>query len=216
FAAAAAQCIGAHEDPVIQALGGVAGFNSTFDGWVRKPVTQIQSTATKLFTAIPSLSINSLALVGEIGFDYVSDFGDRRLYSQPYSTDVNTAFVLPGGAATVPDQPGAPVHSTKGFATAFSGGYTILMIADMPDVLPYGIGMKPTISLQHDFVGTSPVGVNAFVENTAAASVGVTFTYLQAWSLGLQYTNHFPVFDGGKFYGLIDRDFVSASLSYEF
>ena len=76
--------------------------------------------------------------------------------------------------------------------------------------------MKPTISLQHDFVGTSPVGVNVFVANTAAASVGVSFSYLQAWSLGVQYTNHFPVFDGGKFYGQIDRDFVSATLSYEF
>jgi hypothetical protein len=86
----------------------------------------------------------------------------------------------------------------------------------MPNVLPYGIGMKPTLSLQHDFIGTSPVGVNVFVANTAAASVGVDFSYLQAWNLGLQYTNHFPVFAGGKFYGLIDRDFFSATLSYEF
>jgi hypothetical protein len=86
----------------------------------------------------------------------------------------------------------------------------------MPNVLPYGIGMKPTLSLQHDFYGTSPLGVNVFVANTAAASVGVNFSYLQAWSLGVQYTNHFPVFAGGKFYGLIDRDFVSATLSYEF
>jgi hypothetical protein len=90
------------------------------------------------------------------------------------------------------------------------------MIIDMPNVLPYGLGMKPTLSLTWDFVGTSPVGVNQFQENTAAASVGVTFTYLQAWSLGMQYTNHFPVFDGGKYYGLIDRDFFSATLSYEF
>ena len=85
----------------------------------------------------------------------------------------------------------------------------------MPEVLPYGIGMRPTLSLQHDFVGTSPTGVNIFEENTAAASVGVTFTYLQAWRCYLQYTNHFPVFDGGKAYGLIDRDFVSAVVSYE-
>jgi hypothetical protein len=86
----------------------------------------------------------------------------------------------------------------------------------MPNVLPYGIDMKPTLTFQHDFVGTSPYGVNVFQENTAAASVGVTFNYLQAWSLGLQYTNHFPIFDGGKYYGLLDRDFASAALSYEF
>ncbi len=212
-------CIAARDDPAIQASGGVAGFNSNIQGWVRKPVTQAQSTATKLFNSIPSLYINSIALVGEIGFDYVSDFGNRGLYNAAYSTDSNSAFTE---AATVDTKkvPGTNYTvgtlSTKGLTTAFSGGYTILMIVDMPNVLPYGIGMKPAVSLQHDFIGTSPVGVNSFQENTAAASVGVTFTYLQAWSLNMQYTNHFPLFDGGKFYGLIDRDFVSAALSYEF
>ena len=76
--------------------------------------------------------------------------------------------------------------------------------------------MKPLVALQHDFVGTSPGGVNTFVENTAAASLGVTFNYLQAYSLGVQYTNHFPVFSNGKYDGLLDRDFFSAVLSYEF
>jgi hypothetical protein len=212
-------CIAAQNDPVIQATGGVAGFNSLIDGWVRKPVTQIQSTATKLFNAIPSLYINSIALVGEIGFDYVSDFGSRGLYDEAYTTDANSAYTLSGTVDTKP-VPGTNFSvghlATKGLATAFSGGSTGEMIVDMTNVLPYGIGMKPTISVTWDFVGTSPVGVNTFLENTAAASVGVDFTYLQAWSFNMQYTNHFPVFAGGKYYGLIDRDFVSARLSYEF
>jgi hypothetical protein len=220
FAAALGpSCAAAHADPVIQATGGVGNFNSTIDGWVRKPVTQIQSTATKLFAAIPSLYINSVAVIGEIGFDYVSDFGSRGLYNAAYSTSDNSAYTLAGTVDTKPI-PGTNYTvgtlSTKGLATAFSGGGTAAVIVDMPDVLPYGIGMKPQVSLEYDFVGTAPVGVNVWQENTAAASMGVTFTYLQAWSLGVQYTNHFPVFDGGKYYGLIDRDFVSASLSYEF
>ena len=213
-AAAANACADAHADPTLAALGGVKGFNQEFNGWKRYPVTQVQTTATKLFSAMPEFSINSIALVGEIGLDYVHDFnGNRGIYNAAYTTDTNSAFVnggtINGGAA------GAP-HTTKGFATQLSGAYTIAMIIDMPNVLPYAIDMKPTISLQHDFVGTSPYGVNVFQENTAAASVGVTFNYLQAWSLGVQYTNHFPVFDGGKQYGLIDRDFASAVLSYEF
>jgi hypothetical protein len=220
FAAALGpSCAAAHADPVIAATGGVAGFNSTVDGWVRKPVTQIQSTATKLFAAIPSLYINSIAVIGELGFDYVSDFGNRGLYNASYSTSDNSAFTLAGTVDTKPI-PGTNYSvgtlSTKGLTTAFSGGGTAAVIVDMPDVLPYGIGMKPQVSVEYDFVGTAPVGVNVWQENTAAASMGVTFTYLQAWSLGVQYTNHFPVFDGGKYYGLIDRDFVSASLSYEF
>ncbi len=220
FAAAVGPaCVEAKADPVIQAAGGIAGFDSNIQGWVRKPVTQIQSTATKLWNSIPALYINSIALIGEVGFDYVSDFGNRGLYDVAYTTDSNSAFEE---AATVDTKqvPGTNFSvghlATKGLATAFSGGSTAEMIIDMPNVLPYGLGMKPTLSLTWDFVGTSPVGVNQFQENTAAASVGVTFTYLQAWSLGMQYTNHFPVFDGGKYYGLIDRDFFSATLSYEF
>ncbi len=218
-AAVGPSCTAARNDPVIQASGGVPGFNSEEQGWVRRDVTQWQTTATKLLDPIPSLSINNIALVGEIGFDYVHNFGHLAgLYNASYSTDTNSAFTQAATVDTkpVPGQFGTGVLSTKGLATQFSGAYTLIAIIDMPNVLPYGIGMKPTLSFQHDFVGTSPLGVNVFQANTAAASVGVAFSYLQAWSLGVQYTNHFPIFDGGKFYGLIDRDFVSATLSYEF
>ncbi len=201
-------------DPVLLALGENPNFNTTIDGWKRYHVSQFQTTATKLFPAIPSLAINSIAVIGEIGFDYVHNFPrERGIFNAPYTTDTNSVFT---GFATVNSNGTSPLSGTKGLASQFSGAYTIASIVDMPNVLPYGIDMKPTVSIQHDFVGTSPVGVNVFVENTAAASVGVTFNYLQAWSLGMQYTNHFPVFSPGRFYGLLDRDFYSASLSYEF
>ena len=187
-------------DPTIAMVGDPECFNCIIDGWKRYPVIQAQTTLTKLFPAIPSLYINQIALVGEIGGDY----------DAAYTTDVNSAF---NETATVDSN---TLISHKGLPSQFSAAYTIATIIDVPNLLPYAIDMKPTLSLQHDFVGTSPVGANIFVQNTAAASVGVTFNYLQAWSLGVQYTNHFPVFDGGKFYGLLDRDFYSATLSYEF
>lgn len=214
----AGACAAAHADPVIQAMGGVAGFNQTVDGWVRKPVTQGQMTFTKLFAAEPEFYINSIALVGEIGFDYVSDFGDPFLYNAPYTTDTNSHYTLAGTVDTVPvkGQPGTGVLSNSGNATAFAASYTFAVIVDMPNLLPYGIGMKPTISLEHDFTGTSPLGANIWVGKTAAASMGVTFSYLQAWTLGIQYTNHFTVGNAKLYDGQIDRDFVSATLSYEF
>ena len=201
-----------HDATIAQQNGGCnVGFNKIIDGWKRYPVIQAQTTATKLFNAIPSLYINQIILVGEIGFDYVANFPkERGILDAQYTSDVNSAFTE---AATVNSN---TTISRKGLPSQFSAAYTAAMVVDMPNVLPYGIDMKPTISLQHDFVGTSPVGVNTFVQNSAAASIGVTFNYLQAWSLGMQYTNHFPVFDGGKFYGLLDRDFVSAVVSYEF
>ncbi len=204
-------CNAARTDPTILANGGVPGFNQIINGWKRYPVSQFQVTGTKLWNSIPELYVNSVVLVGEIGLDYVHDFPrDRGILNSSYSTDTNSAFTL--GATVNQTYP----ISRKGLATQTAGAYTVQLIVDMPNVLPYGIDMKPQISLQHDFLGTSPVGANVWQENTAAASVGATFTYLQAWSLNVQYTNHFPVFDGGKFYGLIDRDFVSAALSYEF
>ncbi len=200
-------------DPTIIAAGIPTGFNQIIDGWKRYHVSQLQMTATKLFNSLPSLHINSIALVGEMGFDYVHNFPhDSGIFDAAYTTDYNSAY---SPAATV-NANGTVNVSKKGFTSPLSGAYTVAMIVDMPNVLPYGIDMKPTISLQHDFVGTSPLGVNVFQANTAAASIGVTFNYLEAWSLGVQYTNHFPVFDGGKQYGLIDRDFVSAVASYEF
>ncbi len=200
-----------NHDPTIAMVGDPESFNSIIDGWKRYPVVQAQTTLTKLFPAIPSLYINQIAMIGEIGGDYVANFPrERGVFDAAYTTDVNSAF---NETATVN---GNTLISHKGLPSQFSAAYTIATIIDVPNLLPYGIDMKPTISIQHDFVGTSPVGVNTFVQNTAAASIGATFNYLQAWSLGVQYTNHFPVFDGGKFDGLLDRDFYSATLSYEF
>ncbi len=197
-------------DPTVQALGNLPVSDAIIDGWKRYPVVQMQQTATKVLSGIPSLGVTSVSIAGEIGFDYVADFPrERGILGQSYSTNIDSAFTQ---SAVIGGEP----LSRKGLATQFSGSYTIGSVFDMPNLLPYGVDMRPTLSLRHDFVGTSPIGVNTFTENTAAASVGVTFNYLQSWSGNVQYTNHFPIFAGGKFYGLIDRDFFSASISYEF
>jgi len=206
-------------DPIIKATGGVAKFNSVIDGYLRRDVTQWQTTFTKLFNAMPAMGINQIALVDEIGADYVHNLGSRGLWDSAYATSDNSAYILGGTVNTAPT-PGTNFTvghlSKKGLVTAFSAQNVTEAIIDMPAVLPYGIGMKPTFTLNYDFAGTSPVGANNAIENTAAASAGVTFSYLQAWTMNVQYTNHFPVFAGGKFDGLLDRDFVSATLSYEF
>ncbi len=187
------------------------GFGQIVDGWKRYHVTQAQITATKLFSSIPALEIGSIAVVGEVGGDYVHDFPrDRGEFSAFYSTDQNSATTVP---AT--ENSNSPL-STRNFASRFSSSATAAATIDMPAVLPKSIDFRPTISLRYDFCGNSPIGVNVFQEHTAAASVGATFNYLQRATLGIQYTNHFPVFSGGKAYGLIDRDFVSVAVSTEF
>ena len=73
-------------------------------------MTQWQATATKLLDPIPSLAINSIALVGEVGFDYVHNFGHLAgLYNAPYTTDTNSAYEVAAtvDTAQVPGQPGS-------------------------------------------------------------------------------------------------------------
>ena len=115
-------------DPVAQALG-LPGFDQILDGWKRYPVIQAQTTATKLLAAIPSLGINSVAVVGEIGFDYVAGFPrERGELEAPYTTDVDSAFAATG---TVDGQP----LTRRYEATQFSGAYTLAVVIDMANLL---------------------------------------------------------------------------------
>ena len=51
------------------------------------------------------------------------------------------------------------------------------------------------------------------IENRKAITIGVTATYLSAWSVDVSYTNFFGA---GKYNLLNDRDFFSATIKYSF
>lgn len=206
----AAACSQLKTAPLTQEIGNV-GFNQDVESYKRYNVTQFQSTFTKLWGAMPDLGINQLALVGEIGGVYVSGFPkDSGVLNAPNTTDTSSAY------STFATPTNAGPLARKGFASPFSASYTVRALIDMPNVLPYGIGMKPTLAFQHDFLGTSPYGANIFQRNTAAASASVEFLYLNQWTLDLGYTTHFPLGDNGAFMGNLDRNFVSATISYLF
>ncbi len=210
--AAVEVCREAKALPLTAVYGGhTPRYNQDILSYKRFHVTQMQMTMTKLWGAQPDLYLNQLALVGEIGADYVHNFPSQAgIFNAPFTTDTASAFQ----PFATPNNKGPLSHD--GFTSAFSAAYTLRLLADMPDVLPYGIGMKPVLSFEHDFLGTSPVGVNIFQRNTASASLGVDFTYLNQWDVNVGYTNHFPLFDSGKYYSNIDRDFLSMSVSYLF
>ena len=111
-AGAVAPCNAAHSNATIAALGGVPGFNTILNGWKRYPVSQLQTTATKLLHGYPSLGIGTIALVGEIGFDYVHGFpANSALFDDPYRTNAGFVVQPKPGAVSLP--PG-----TAGLATA--------------------------------------------------------------------------------------------------
>jgi len=198
-------------DPVIQMIGGIPGFNQNIQGWKRYNVTQAQTTFTKIWGGWPALNIDQTALIGEIGADEVNGFPRQSaVFDAAFATDSASAF------ASAASQNPNNALSTKNFATPFSAAYVIALQFEMPNTLPHGIILKPLIALQHDFLGTSPIGVNDFQANTAAATFSLGFSFLNQITANLGYTNHFTLFDTTKTNVLIDRDFYSLSVSYLF
>jgi hypothetical protein len=103
----------------------------------------------------------------------------------------------------------------KGLVTPTAAGTVVLATADIPDLLPHGVDMQPSIALSYDFVGREAVGAGLLEEGDAAVSFGVSFIWLSNYKLDISYTNHFCI---GPTLGnpLVDRDFVSAALSMTF
>ena len=85
---------------------------------------------------------------------------------------------------------------------------------EYPSAFGTAYTLSPRIIWSHDVDGYSagPIGPG-FVEGKMAATVGVTASYLDAYSLALDYTNNFGAeYRNGSF----DKDFVSLTASYTF
>jgi hypothetical protein len=72
--------------------------------------------------------------------------------------------------------------------------------------------MEPNFRLEHDVDGNSPIGGN-FMEDRKAATLGVTFSYLNNLEVGMTATSFWGAGYSNK---LNDRNNASMSLSYSF
>jgi len=79
---------------------------------------------------------------------------------------------------------------------------------------PFGlpIRLQPSISWLHDVSGVTP-GLNPYVGERKAVSLGVEVIYLDTWTGRINYANFFGA---GAANSVNDRDFLSFSLSYAF
>lgn len=201
-------CVGAIADPVTAASGGVPTYGSIITGWKRYGVSQFQTTLTKVFPGIPGTGVTGWTLIGEAGLVWVHGLSSQK--------GILNAVQVPYSTVSSVSAPSTAYPSKKGHATSVSGGYVVAATFDMPNTLPYGISMSPAISLSHSVAGRSPGGAGNFEEGNAAVSAGVNFGYVNKWTFGVQYTYNFSLFNTGRYNPLLDRDYVSAALTYAF
>jgi hypothetical protein len=157
-------------------------------------LTQVQVTAINTFNNVAGAS--QIAVVGEVGAQFVHDFDDVLRYGRA------SFFSNPTFAAD---------EDLDGFATESSFGYRARASATYNNVFS-GVDMIPTISWAHDVSGTSAGPGGPFLEGNQTLGLSVKAKYLERYSASLAYT----MYEGGDYSITGDRDFLAASIDVQF
>ena len=147
---------------VTNCINGIAaglGDGTTIDGFVRRPVSQAQVTATKLFG--PALGSDGGVFVVEAATTVVHD---------------------------MPDSDVTPLEGPLGTeATALSAGLRAATRLDFYNAIG-AVNLSPYLQVQLDLEGITPAPINNFVKGRQTYTVGVGADYLQNWSGNMSYT----------------------------
>ncbi|MDE0533308.1 MAG: DUF1302 domain-containing protein [Albidovulum sp.] len=176
----------AANDPA-QLQGYLASYRPrTVQGYVKRNVSQIQATATKVFG--PMFGADGLVFLTEAAVMHVHDMPDEPLESQAGGT-------LPDEAAD---------------ADMNSWGYRVAARLDYLNAIG-AVNLYPYTQFAHDVGGNSPAPSGPFIEGRTALTIGIRADYLSRWQADLGYTRY-----DGDGNALSDRDFVYASVNYSF
>jgi hypothetical protein len=181
-------------------------------GYEELDVTQVQTTATKLFG--PTFGADQFTLVGEVGVTHVHNMPskDKLRFDGP-GTPVS-GNSLHSNKETYPwaAHDNKPAEPSGAFADATSWGYRLVGKLDFNDAIG-AVTLSPRIAWAHDVDGTTPGPGGNFVEHRKAITLGIGADYQKTWSADLSYTDFF----GAGRYNLInDRDFVAFNIKYSF
>ncbi len=184
---------------------GAFGFNEIVPGFLERNVTQVQSTATKLFG--PSLGADQVVLVSEVAVTYVNDMPDKD----------TLRLEVPGTYTS-----GNPIHTAFGvqpatepaefFADSTSWGYRVAARLDYNRAIG-AFNLEPRASWQHDVRGNSPGPGGNFIEGRKAITVGLRGIYLNSWEAYIRFTSFFG---DGRHNLFADRDFLALSIKHLF
>jgi hypothetical protein len=197
-------------NPATAALAGanqVGDFTGQTDTWitggVKKDITQIQITVSKLFGSI----------LGGDGSAFVAEAGLHHIHGMPGKDEMRFETYGPYGTGNAVMGPVFSVELEDGdmFPDANSWGYVLYGQLDYKNLIG-PVRVSPRMAWSHDVSGISPNG-GPFVEGRKSLMVGVEFGYLINLTCDISYTNFLG---GGKRNQLNDRDFVSANIKYTF
>ena len=158
-------------------------------GYVRRDVSQLQATATKVFG--PAMGADAVVFVTEAAVMHVHN--------------------MPDNAVTPLESPaGGTLAEGEADADATSWGYRLAARLDYNNAVG-SVNLYPYMQFLHDVSGNSPAPSGPFVEDRTALTLGLRADYLSSWQADLSYTR--LAGDGNE---LSDRDFVTASVKYSF
>ncbi|GMR08160.1 MAG: DUF1302 domain-containing protein [Gammaproteobacteria bacterium] len=177
------------------------GLGSEVPGYIRRDVTQVQLTATKLIGGSNIFKANQWVLLGEVGWTYVHNMPDEDVLR------------LEGPNTPLPANPAvAGTAQDDGYADQSSWGYRLVTRLDYNSAIG-AVNLSPRLAFAHDVNGTTPGPGGNFIEGRKALTLGLGASYLNAWTGDLSYTR---LYGGGDHNLLHDRDFVSMNIKYSF
>lgn len=189
---------------------GTAPLNSYVAGYRRHKVWTGQMSATN--TTRGFLGAAQTTLLAEAGFVHANlPSKSTRRYDGPgtfVGGDLNYMNNSGSNASGIPPLSEPP----EAFADKFSWGYQLLGRLDYHNVFA-GVNASPLLSFGHDVNGNTPLPLGNFRQNRKTLTVGVDFTFQNAWACEIRYVNFFGA---GRYNLLHDRDYISATLKYSF
>jgi hypothetical protein len=185
---------------------GAYGFDEVITGYKRFDISQIQMTATKVWSR--GFGADQFTLVGEAAYSKVHDLPDQkelRLEAPGTYTSGNPIHTRPGLQPVT--------ESASAFPTDTAWGYVIAARLDYNNIFGGPVNMQPRLSWAHDVDGISPGPGGQFLDGRKALTVGFGFNYQFNLEWDFAYTKYF----GAGRYNLInDRDFLAANIKYSF
>ena len=168
-------------------------------GYVRRNVSQVQATATRLFGPV----------FGADGMVFLTEVAMMQVHDMPDGKGVGATDLTPGDMPL--ESPAGGTHGEgEADADATSWGYRVAARLDYNNAIG-AVNLYPYTQFLHDVSGNSPAPSGPFVEGRTALTLGVRADYLSRWEANIGYTRF-----AGKGNELSDRDFISASVKYSF
>ncbi|MBY8975036.1 DUF1302 domain-containing protein [Rhodobacteraceae bacterium NNCM2] len=165
------------------------------EGFIRTNQIHGQVSVVGFFDRV--LGSDRVTAVGELGFEWLPTLNS------------DNPLGLNFGRASIYGNPNSSGNDAPGLTSQFSLGWRSRVSATYSNVFA-GINVTPSISWNQDIYGYS--SDLEFIEGRTQLGFGVSFDYINKYSLALNYTTGF----GGTYNGFDDRDFASAVFSVQF